>query len=375
MQKDRRWFPRFAVRQGINAIISFNDGSSVSGPPIDISQTGAYIGNVHPHYQNAIIKFRLHDQSLNKPLNVERECSIFLTRYGESGGCALNFHAPLTGGELALLAEALQISGSLELAREDYRIVNNAITEIQLCRTHLFMGTMAAICVWVITAVGIGITNNLESPVWIAIGVSLPHVLLTISILSMIEKANAINLRKGFLAALTDFLKNNASPPNYLGWAHLTINRAECRSRFDNNLCPTFKKACWEEEKAKSSDLTRGHHLISNIFDSFTAFVSFIYGSLYILSIVLMCIAGISYWMRFKNEWPYLILLVTISVGVLIPIIVIFLFHELRHIRRGKKSSESYYCEWRAIFRYCGPIKALAASTLKETEALHVAEE
>ena len=354
MQPNRRWFPRFSVREEVS--VSFSDAPSMRGLLIDISRTGAYIADVPiPSDKYAKIKFEISNVPPNTE-SMERACSVLPGRSGKSGGCALQFHTPLTGGQLALLVKALQVSDSIELAREDYRIVNNEISEILLCRSHLFVGTMAAICAWVIAAVGIGITNNLDSPKWIAIGVSLPWGLLTIAILSMLQKANSVNLRRGFLAALSDFLKRNAVPPNYLGWAHLIINRAECRSRFENNLCPTKNKACWERERDQGLELTKEHHLFSNIWDSFTALSSFIYGILYCFSIALISYVGYWYWMQLIKEWPFPTLLMTAIIGASIPIVGYFFYSQLKNLRKGKNSPESYYFQWRAIFRCCRSI-------------------
>ncbi len=341
MRNDRRWFPRFAVRSGVIANLE-TGGNKLQGSTVDISCTGAYISDVQVNQMkghNAKVVFEVHERNPNSTIQVTRSCQILPGRTGQSGGCAIRFDIPLTGKEVASLAKPDHLYGSLELARDDYTLISDEISGIQSCRNYLFIGSLSAISAWVITAIGIGITNKLDFSVWAALGASFPYILLSVSILALIEKANACHLRRGFLAALTDYLRNGAAPPNYIGWAQLKLNRSECRSRLANKLCPSENHACWENAVNEASRLTKQHHLISNILDSYNAFISFVYSVFYALSSLLILVVAHLYLSTLNNIW--ITGSIDISIGITITLMGVFLYKQIYCLRRGKKSGSS----------------------------------
>jgi len=262
MRQNKRWFTRFSVRQGVQAILSSEQNGIIQGSPIDISSAGAYIAGISTNVGNAKIHFQIPDALSCNPLEIARDCYVYPNRSGRSGGCAIKFYTPLTNRELAELSEVPHVCGSLELAMEDYKLVNEEVSGIQSCRTQMFIGSIAAMSAWIIATVGIGLVNKVQPSLWVLIGSSFPYFILTISILGTIEKTNAVNLRRGFLAALVEYLRSDALPPNYIGWAQLKLNRSECRSRFSNDLCPSKGNACWAGAITFSENLTKGHHII-----------------------------------------------------------------------------------------------------------------
>ena len=366
MKQDNRWFPRFSARDGVVAVLSSDDGQQIRGKLIDVSCSGAYVSRVKESAGKSRVEFEVRNGGQVLGQHVGRECVVHAKRTSEHGGCALRFTVPLTGPELALLAQSPESSGSLELAREDYRIVNAEISHVQTCRSNLFIATLAAVSAWTIAALGIGLTNRLGSPIWVTLGVSFPLFLLAVGILATIEKADAINLRKGFLAALTDYLKSNVAPPNYGGWAHLKLNRAECRSRVKSKLCPAVEKPCWEPEISAGADLTRKYPLIGNPFGSFMAFVSLIYGSLFVLALALLAGVGTFYYGR-PGTGPAAAI-IALVVGIMITLVAAFLYQQLHSLRRGRKSAEAYYCQWQAVFRHCWSVKGVEPASVGESK-------
>lgn len=351
MEHEKRWFQRYPARQGISVVLQGENRRKTHGQLIDVSYAGAYIHEVMTNDNNADVCFEFRNQSSNERQQIKRKCHILSGRSGLSGGCAIKFDNALTPHELAELSNIMHYTDSLELTREDYRLVNDEVSGIQACRTQMFIGSIGVISAWLMGSIGIGITNHLQSPIWMAIGSSFPYFLLTIAILGTIEKSNAVNMRRGFLAVLADYLRCNVAPPNYVGWAHLKLNRAECRSRFTNNLCPFKGKACWERAASEAENLTKKHHLVSNVLDSFNAFVCLVYGVLYLAASIL--IFSVCYNIVPKYSSTSFFFLFVFILGVSISIVSFFLYHQVKLLRKGKKSPEAYYCEWHAIVRNC----------------------
>ena len=245
------------------------------------------------------------------------------------------------------------VAGSVHLARADYDQVGSEILAIRGCRSNIFLGTIAATATWLMAATGLFITNQLtDTNYWVVIGAALPFVLLTIGILATIEKARSINYRRGFLAALAEYLRHDVPPPNYLGWAHLHQTRSECRARMASKLCPSETKYCWEEGRAKHTDLTNNKHVYANMLDSFTAFTSCVYGLFYAVTCAIMIAASLRFLERLETPPTWCAWLE----GVAFVLIAALLFQELHRLRKGKHSVEAHFLCWRAVLRYCRPI-------------------
>jgi hypothetical protein len=313
---------------------------------------GAYLEEREAQTRKAMVEFVPDATNSDQPDPILKDCELLSDRMGHSGGCALRFITPLTDSDLALLAGPPEGGTSLQLAHQDYRIVNDEIMHIQGCRNQIFIGAIAAISAWTITAVGTGLPNKLAFPAWLAMAASFPYIVISIALFATIEKANAINFRRGFLAALGGYLSGAVAPPKYLGWAHLRINMAECHSRSRAGHCPTRDQICWQDEVSKANRLTRKHKLISGGFKSFTAFVSLIYGLLYTAASVLMIIAGIYSFLGPARSWQT-VLWVGLGLGALVPILTMSLISQLKQLRKGSKSPEAYYCRWVEALRHC----------------------
>ena len=362
MQQEKRWFPRYAVREDVASKVSVLEGPEIAGTPVDISCGGAYLGGIQldDRLQGKIKgRVRLCPRGLGSDPSdhILRDCEVFADRAGDSGGCAVRFFTPLDGSEVARLARAPRVSQSLDLARDDCRVVNDEIISIQACRNQIFIGALAVISAWVIAAIGIGLPNSLTFPLSLAIGASFPYIILSIALFATIEKTNAINLRRGFLAAVTDYIRGGVAPPEYLGWAHLRINRGECDSRTVMGLCGRDARLCWEDANAAARQIMDKRPLVTGGLKSFTAFVVLIYGLLYSTASVLMIVAGGSYFLK-VIESPVIALLLGFGLGAAVIGLMIYLISHLKQLRRGGRSPEAYYCEWSSILRACRPIMA-----------------
>jgi len=169
-----------------------------------------------------------------------------------------------------------------DLAKVDYLEVSNQIRAISVCRSHIFMGTLAALGASAMTtglilsriiggapsqsylrlALGsfqvavpyylLSVINIYYINCWLLFGSIVAGLLLTVGIMSTVEKARAINLRKAFLAALAEHLTKGKAPPLYRGWAMIQYAQTGCRLRRENEKCPYLN--CYikdyEEQKA-----------------------------------------------------------------------------------------------------------------------------
>ena len=365
MQANRRWSPRYSARSEVSALLGGEGGHQNEGKAVDVSASGAYLSNSPIPGHTARVEFCIKNPGNGADHTIDRNCSLLAGREGASGGCAVRFHRPLSGAELAGVAAVPSGTGSLDLARRDYREVHEEIRAIQRCRNNIFLGTLAAIATWITGAVGMALSHPLGGAdqvgqaIWVLVGASVPYFLLTVAILATIEKARAINVREGFLCALTDFIRHDAAPPNYLGWPQLRCNRAECRARHDAGLCPTSPKYCWETERGKHEGVNRSKHVVSNVLDSFTAFSSLVYSMLYLVTAGTLLIASLMLLPRTPSWTTYL---VPVTIGVIGALLGLALATQLRSVRKGKHSLASHYFCWRAALRSCSLIEGASTT-------------
>ena len=357
-REQERWLPRYAARQDVEAKLKQAPDYEQISTPVDISCSGAYLARLSPSLRPSTVIFTVPDPTAEQgSFSVERQCDILPERSSPTGGCAIRFRQPLVTSELAKIAADPSNTSSLRLAQEDYAQVNTEIRDIQNCRSHIFLGTLAATATWLMAAIGLVVANQLKNiSFWIVIGAALPFSFLTIAILASIEKARAINLRRGFLAAVTDYLRRDIAPPNYLGWAHLLATRSECRARMAAGLCPSTLKYCWEEDRDRHKGLTMTKHVFSNLLDTFTAFTSMVYGILYAITCAIVVIGSLAYLesAQFGVTW------VAWAEGALLAGVAVLLLRELYLLRKGKHSMEAQFLVWRAALRNCRPIARIA---------------
>lgn len=349
---EHRWTPRYATKKDVTAILTVDGEKLVESNPIDISCGGAYLKVAKPNTKNARIVLTVPEPFPDKTFKVERECNILEGRAG-ADGCAIRFDQALSGEALAKFAADSSTVGSLNLARTDYTEVFSEINSIQTCRSQVFLGTLAAIAAWVAGAIALVVTNKLVSiGIWTLFGAVVPYVLLTIAVLISIEKSRALNVRRGFLAALTEYLRHDTAPPNYHGWAHLRITVSECRARMAAKLCPHEDIYCWEEERNKHGRLTSKKHPISNLLDSFTALSAAVYAAIYVITVGIMIYASLLALAYSPNAATT----VALIEGAAVFGMALFLLKQLYADRKGKHSVEAQLLMWRAALRHCRPL-------------------
>lgn len=351
MPTERRHSPRYVVRADVSATLLDGEGNSHMGRPLDISFMGAYITDIYAEPGKHTMRFSVPDIGIKKEVQyITVQCTVLPNRTGKSGsGFALKFDAPLSSSEISVLCDPSPPSSSWELARMDNDTVNNEINLIRSCRSQIFLSTLGATSVWIMSAIGLGITNHLESSIWLAVGAAFPYIALTVGILAMMEKANAINLRKGFLAAITDFMRFNSAPPGYLGWSHLSINRNSCKSRLRNGLCTISSTTCRHHTINEFRHITKGYPLVSSPLENFGTLIGAVFSPIYIVCGVTLLIVCLSYFST----------IISFIIGAGVTLIGLFIFYEIWSLRRGKRCVESYYLQWKASLRYCSPIQPI----------------
>jgi hypothetical protein len=364
---EKREFARYHARVGITAQIQ---GQSISQPavgsPINISRSGAYlwVPSLPPGaYQ---IEFSDTASAIKAPPRVQRECTVLSGRNSTQGhGVALKFGLMLAQAELGELAAPPDSNEAIELAKSDRAAVNAELGVIRTCRGQIFIATLTAIGVWVMGAVGLGLGHPLERHEWIAIGAAFPYLVLSISILCLIEKANSISARKAFLSALEDYLRNNRSPPNYLGWNQLSINHDSCRARARRGLCVRNAK----DQDCRCFDGTgepRGNHYappsLGSTFDRFGTLAAVIIAPLYIASSALL------YWYcSTKLFGPSNGM--NVGLGIVIAGIVAFLGANIYSMVWGNNNIASRYLRWKRALLHCRTIDGISLGPFKNPNA------
>jgi hypothetical protein len=132
--------------------------------------------------------------------------------------------------------------------------VHKEVGDIKSCRANIFVGTLGllgAVGVAILgilgaagsaSILGIGnwpigkITKSAAWQNWLPLAALIPVALLTSAISATIHKARKINMRRGYLEALGEYLTYGVMPRNYCGWtkAKLVLERCEryLRSRY-----------------------------------------------------------------------------------------------------------------------------------------------
>ena len=348
MTKEKRNSPRYAVRNEVHAELLDANGKPQSGRPIDISLTGAYISDSKVDLSSTEVVFWVNDKKLgNGGASVSAKCRVLPDRTGPNGtGFAVKFVESLTPADFSMLCDPAHSAGSVDLARIDVNTVNNEMVLIRNCRSQIFLSTLGAVAVWIMSAIGLGIANQLHPSIWLTLGAAFPYAALTVGILSMMEKANAINLRKGYLAAVSDYLRFDLAPPGYLGWSHLSVNRISCGSRQKNALCRAAASPCTQYEDSDLGHITKGHPVLNSPLENFGTLIGIVFAPIYVGSGLVLFMV----WFSFFTS------AVAFAVGLVVPLLGFFLYFQIHSLRKGKRCAESYYLQWRTALRYCNPI-------------------
>lgn len=246
----------------------------------------------------------------------------------------IRFVRPLYEQDIAALVDGYspridgQSSPEFVLAQKDYDEINEEIRAIQSCRSTIFIGTNAVVGAATMTTAVIiahvwGLPGSPTFPFrWAMFGSSVTAVLLMVGILATIEKARAINLRKAFQAALTEYIRDGQAPPSYQGWSFLRFAQSDCGNRRKSavEMCPHIKKynakreeerqnrtpvgnkkldnppeTCWTLGKFETTKLRSGKRTVPGSLDSFMSLSGMIYAGLF------TAVAGSASWFLFET--------------------------------------------------------------------------
>lgn len=349
MIQERRYYARYPVQEHVKSSVQFEDGDPQLVDVKDISCGGARIACFTTDQATGKISFTKDSEA---DFSFLRNFSVKNATTGDRD-LRISFDEPLKGAQLGQLAGHSTEQSELDLAKSDTREVYEQIRGIQECRSRIFLGTLTLISVWVMGGITLSITEDLRFSLSVFFGALLPFAILTTAIFASIEKATAINDRKGFIAALSKFTRHNLAPPNYRGWATLHANSSECRARKASGCCPKQGRRCGKEEWRTKVSVVSRKHLFPKVLGSFTAFSSVVYGLLYIIASVILIYSSLACVSEIKNDNTWLPRTAALGAGIVSSLVLVLLLYLLHNLRKGKNSLEARYVFWLFALENC----------------------
>jgi len=208
----------------------------------------------------------------------------------------------------------------LEFAYKDYDLVHREIMDIKSCRTNIFVGTLGVIGAMGVAIVGIlGTADATTWDNWLPFAATIPTLLLTCSILSTIHKAKGINVRAGYMEALSEYLAWGKVPEFFCGWARASRVGKRCEifnkmgHKLDQGLKPTCKGEpnCSELAKEFTREYVKHIELKPYLLESFTSLSTHIYAGAYLISVVSLLAATMralrNKVIGFQSEWYWIV--------------------------------------------------------------------
>ena len=217
---------------------------------------------------------------------------------GQLKRCGLSCNSAFSLDELRslLLPPPLAQDGShsiIDLMKEDFRAVSTEVLSIQTCRTTIFCATLAAVAGVYLAARGVLFGTDNGSPVvkpnWIELTWMTGAVffLFVVGAYATMEKARALNNRKGFLAALSLCLQGKLQLSRYLGWSRLRTCGENCDERKRQpGACSMqhTRDKCRNIAQREAAGLNATKPLRPSLLQSFTCLISYLYTWLYLLT-------------------------------------------------------------------------------------------
>jgi len=379
--------------------------SRKEGALVDLSQTGAFLkGCSAPrgdtHISICIPRYKA----------IERNGTVVRWDTEHALWCAVHFQEPLSEYDLSVILRrdadsvALGATKPVGLASSDLGCVRQEIIDVKSCRTTTFLWMWAGIAAGTMAIWTLAIDDKIGPKAALA-GTGIILGIFVIGSLSLLEKARAIHLREGFLAALSGYLSHNEAPVDYQGWNHLRSCFEECGARRRLHVCSRrvrshIRATCRDEGEAKAAALNSAKHLIPSVLGSFTSLSAFICVILYTAmiclfgyalaktwqeiwqlgtlgnvllsllagagasliaarykgsSIVAACALGLSFvGATFHESQIWAFISAGLS-GLLMGLLGWFYLRQLIEIRTGRFSFESYLYSWRAVLEHCVP--------------------
>ena len=243
----------------------------------------------------------------------------------------------------------------------------------------------------------------------VLIGMGITFALFLVGVLSTVEKARAINMRKGFLSALVRHLRGEIDLKEYKGWAQLKVTFAECGARRKALACPMGhghkdKDTCRDEGESMAASINAAKRIVPGVMDSFTSLSATIYTVIYV---ALVAVVGYSLTQEYSQSGKIIFWHIprAFAIGIAVSVFVVrgrwfilgmvflffvllaaslfdegwvatlsaigilggilgslgvFLAAQLNSLRMGKHSHESYAYSWGIVLNNCNPFPSNA---------------
>jgi len=348
---EQRIQPRFVTNQTI-AAVRFENSQPTTARIRNISSSGACLFDIKESIGNAG-----HLSLMIKSPHIQPKYKFKVTRSDSNKGtCAIQFDNLVKNDEMASLINRDRANPLNNTARQvasrDHDEIYHDVRAIQNCRSNIFMGTLVAIFTAAFTTVTFYFGTKTEMPdSWLCVISGLVFIFLSIGILSIMEKARAINCRQAYMAALESHLQQDTLPGSYPGWSQLHHCQAECGNFFKQNNLPD-SDSCGTIRIMGTPKWSKYKSMLPSLLDSFTSLSAWIFFILYgVVSVVLIW----SVWNAVDNTWQKSSWssIVAASVGLAVSGLAAWLVMQLRWLRKGKYSYEAYYLAWMKTIRGC----------------------
>ncbi len=194
------------------------------------------------------------------------------------------------------------------LMLSDNKEVKEEIYHIERCRSDIFLAVIAAIFVAAL-AVGCLIVKDDIRKGAFAVASIVTFLMFLLGTYTSLEKANAINERRGFLANLSDYIRLGQMPISYQGWSKIKYFFRDCGMLMRLKCCPVkhpenihpkhlssvqnnenndirLRHACRIEGSTKAKEMNLAKKFMPGMNDSFMSLCSYVYSCLYGFSLV-----------------------------------------------------------------------------------------
>jgi hypothetical protein len=228
---------------------------------------------------------------------------------------------------------------------------------IQTCRGQVYVGTLAAVATSATATATVAFTQKVTW-FWVYMGSLMGFVLLSLGILTLLEKARSISVRRAFLFVLEDIVRDGSCPSPYLGWSrylhmHDTCGvRREIEARRTGRSARTDRDACLARGRAQAANFVEAKFLAPALLDSFTSLSAWSMSALYVAWTVMSNVAFFAWFTTWFTTpaWAGLLTIVQVALAALLGWFYVRQYHDLR---KGRFSFESYCCMWRLMLSGC----------------------
>jgi len=249
----------------------------------EISRSGVFIRNFYPErdlYQITISAER------HRPITRLAEVIQRSDSKSTDQWAALRFIQKMTDSQffLATGGKSDRIcpgdAAAFELAKGDKQLLVSETHAIKLCRSNIFVWTIGTLMT-VGFAIWMAFVEHKLTVASVTIAVGCLFLVFLFSTLILLEKAKAVNMREGFVAAVDLYLAEELAPPNFQGWSQMKQCLSECGARRRAGSCPRRishdDKGCLDDGYSKSSKISAATYAIPGTLDSFSSLVTAIY--------------------------------------------------------------------------------------------------